>query len=397
MGATAPLTAAAAALVFSLAAAPADAQSRDRRERFRHDGRLSDEAGTRSTRRPAEAPTGFDNLTNGYLAAGPGLRDARRGQRRRAPLVQRQPLRLRGGRRRSTTGSAPTYNAQSCRECHQNVVTGGASQVAEHRTGRLERRRLLRVARRLADPFARDGRRRSSSASPSRTTSAPSASRRTRSARASSRRSRTAPCSRCATRSPPRCAAAPSWCPCSRATAAARIGRFGWKSQHASLESFAADAYLNEMGITSPLLPEENTSSGRFVGFGSRYDPVPDPEDDGVDVVAFADFMRSTKAPPARPHHRRACAPASSSSATSAAPSATSASITTAPRARHQRRRLRGAGRARRQGHPSLQRLPAARRRHRRRHSRAPDARARRRRRTRCAPRRSGGCAPATA
>jgi hypothetical protein len=35
-------------------------------------------------------------------------------------------------------GLGPTYNAQSCRECHQNVVTGGASQVAEHRTGRLE-------------------------------------------------------------------------------------------------------------------------------------------------------------------------------------------------------------------------------------------------------------------
>src|SRR6185312_5848133 len=47
----------------------------------------------------------------------------------------------------------------------------------------------------------------------------------------------------------------------------ARIGRFGWKDQHASLESFAADAYLNEMGITSPLFPEENTSSGRIVGF----------------------------------------------------------------------------------------------------------------------------------
>lgn len=28
----------------------------------------------------------------------------------------------------------------------------------------------------------------------------------------------------------------------------ARIGRFGWKSQHASLVSFAADAYLNEIG-----------------------------------------------------------------------------------------------------------------------------------------------------
>src|SRR5947207_10721860 len=76
-----------------------------------------------------------------------------------------------------------------------------------------------------------------------------------------------------------------------------RIGRCGWKSKHASLESFAADAYLNEMGITSPLFPEENTSSGRYVGYGTKFDPVKDPEDDGVDVKAFANFMRATKAP----------------------------------------------------------------------------------------------------
>ena len=76
-----------------------------------------------------------------------------------------------------------------------------------------------------------------------------------------------------------------------------RIGRFGWKSQHASLESFSADAYLNELGITSPLFPEENTSAGRFVGFGTPFDAAEDPEDDGADIVAFANFMRSTKAP----------------------------------------------------------------------------------------------------
>jgi CxxC motif-containing protein (DUF1111 family) len=52
------------------------------------------------------------------------------------------------------------------------------------------------------------------------------------------------------------------------------------------------------MGITTPLLPEENTSSGMWVGYGSEYDPVEDPEDDGIDPVAFADFMRATKAPP---------------------------------------------------------------------------------------------------
>ncbi len=85
--------------------------------------------------------------------------------------------------------------------------------------------------------------------------------------------------------------------PVLEANGASRIGRFGWKNQHASLQSFAADAYLNEMGITSPTFPEENTSSGEDVSYGTKYDTVADPEDDGVDVVAFADFMRSTKAP----------------------------------------------------------------------------------------------------
>jgi CxxC motif-containing protein (DUF1111 family) len=83
--------------------------------------------------------------------------------------------------------------------------------------------------------------------------------------------------------------------PVLEASNGARLGRFGWKGQHASLESFSADAYLNEMGITTPLFPNENTSSGRDV---SAYDPVSDPEDDGVDVTAFANFIRSTKAPP---------------------------------------------------------------------------------------------------
>jgi CxxC motif-containing protein (DUF1111 family) len=82
--------------------------------------------------------------------------------------------------------------------------------------------------------------------------------------------------------------------PVLEAGSATRIGRFGWKSQHASLESFSADAYLNEMGITTPVLPDENSSSGRDV---TDYDGVADPEDDGVDVKAFANFMRSTKAP----------------------------------------------------------------------------------------------------
>ena len=72
-----------------------------------------------------------------------------------------------------------------------------------------------------------------------------------------------------------------------------RIGRFGHKNQQASLVSFSADAYVNEMGITSPLQPDENTSNGNTVP-----DPVPGLDDEGIDVELFALFMRSTKVPP---------------------------------------------------------------------------------------------------
>ena len=72
-----------------------------------------------------------------------------------------------------------------------------------------------------------------------------------------------------------------------------RVGRFGHKDQQASLVSFSADAYVNEMGITSPLQPDEPTFNGAAVE-----DPVPGVDDEGVDVELFALFMRSTKAPP---------------------------------------------------------------------------------------------------
>jgi CxxC motif-containing protein (DUF1111 family) len=89
-----------------------------------------------------------------------------------------------------------------------------------------------------------------------------------------------------------------------------RVGRFGWKNQHASLLSFSGDAYLNEIGITNFLVRDENTSLGRFVGFGTIFDVVPDDtpceddpsvlcgEDVEQDVEVFAEFMRATQAPP---------------------------------------------------------------------------------------------------
>ena len=81
------------------------------------------------------------------------------------------------------------------------------------------------------------------------------------------------------------------------ATGERRVGRFGWKAQHATLLAFGADAYRNEMGITNDLFPTElafGISEARM----AYCDPFPDPEDRrdpatrrrGIDN--FESFMR---------------------------------------------------------------------------------------------------------
>lgn len=81
------------------------------------------------------------------------------------------------------------------------------------------------------------------------------------------------------------------------ATGARRIGRFGWKAQHATLLTFGADAYRNEMGITNDVFPQE-AAYGISAAQMRACDRVPDPEDirdpltrrRGIDN--FASFMR---------------------------------------------------------------------------------------------------------
>lgn len=76
-----------------------------------------------------------------------------------------------------------------------------------------------------------------------------------------------------------------------------RVGRFGWKAQHATLLSFGADAYRNEMGITNDLFPQE-AAYGVSAAQMRLCDRFPDPEDirdpltrrRGIDN--FASFMR---------------------------------------------------------------------------------------------------------
>jgi CxxC motif-containing protein (DUF1111 family) len=265
-----------------------------RRERLTHDGAPESELlGAPPPRGLSEAPTGFDNLTNGFTQQGPDF----------DTITEPLPLRSFNDNRfifeeveHVGDGLGPTHNGTSCAECHQSVVTGGSSQITEQRTGRLVNGEFFDslggtlIHSRATHPdiveqvYWADN---------------------VRTFRLSTNTlgNGFVECIANETllairdRQPAALRGTAVLVPVLEAQRKARIGRFGWKSQHASLVSFAADAYLNEMGITSPLFPQENTSSGRWVGYGSVYDPLDEPEDDGVDIIAFADFMRSTKAP----------------------------------------------------------------------------------------------------
>jgi CxxC motif-containing protein (DUF1111 family) len=79
-----------------------------------------------------------------------------------------------------------------------------------------------------------------------------------------------------------------------------RIGRFGWKAQVATLLTFSGDAYLNEMGITNPLFPQENAPQGD-TNLLAKCDTVADPEDDGTGVQNFTNFMTLLAPPPRGP------------------------------------------------------------------------------------------------
>jgi CxxC motif-containing protein (DUF1111 family) len=242
------------------------------------------------------AKAGYDNLTNGFAPQGPAFNTIDKSN----VIPDRS---FNDGRfvfeevEALEEGLGPTYNAQSCRECHQNIVSGGSSQITVHRTGHTDdngkffeslggsliqsRATYPDIVEHVVDTDE------------------------TRTFRISNQTlgEGYVECISDSTLLAIRDAqpvdmqgSAPE-VPVLEGDGSAGIGRFGWKCQHRSLVSFASDAYLNEMGITSSLFPDENTSSGVYVGFGSQYDPVPDPED-FIDVAGFVFFMRSTKAPP---------------------------------------------------------------------------------------------------
>ena len=235
-----------------------------------------------------EAPTGFDDQTNGLVTQAQFDLD-------REIFEERELI---------EDGLGPLYNAQACAECHQNPVTGSSSQISEFRVGRFNGVSFSNPpGGSLINDRAIDARiqERITSTDNVRTfrmslntlgdgfveAIANTTIQNIQAAQPSSLRGTIINV------------------PVLEAGNALRIGRFGWKNQHASLVSFSADAYLNEMGITSPFAPNENTSYGASV---AAFDDVPDPEEEptpefpaGEDIEIFARFMRATKAPPRDP------------------------------------------------------------------------------------------------
>ncbi len=239
-----------------------------------------------------DAPTGFDDQTNGFSSQLKFETD-------RDQFEEREDI---------LKGLGPVYNAQACAECHQNPISGSGTQFSE-----------LRAGRTVAGVFTEHagGSLINDRAIDARIQEEVFDSDDTRTFRISLNvlgdgfveAIPDAEFTRIQTDQPAGMKGTIISVPVLEASlngsVFTRIARFGWKDQHASLVSFAADAYLNEMGITSPLFPNENTSNGNSV---AAFDIKSDPEDlpttehpFGKDVESFARFMRSTKAPDRSP------------------------------------------------------------------------------------------------
>jgi CxxC motif-containing protein (DUF1111 family) len=262
-----------------------------------------------------EAPSGYDNQPN-------GLTDTATFSLDRGKFEETEGI---------GDGLGPIFNAQSCRECHQNPVTGSTSQVKELRAGHqdnsgnfvgatatladgtvtIANRSLInqRAICPAVDTITVNGQ--------SQTYSFPQTQGQERISTAETIRVfrislntlgdgfiesvadqtlLNIASNQCSSTGGLICGETVR-VPVLEASGALAVGRFGWKNQHASLLSFSSDAYLNEMGISNRL-PPNNVDVTRLC------DVIPDPNDntpdsEGLnDIDHFARFMRATKVPP---------------------------------------------------------------------------------------------------
>jgi len=206
-------------------------------------------------------------------------------------------------------GLGPLYNAQSCVSCHQNPVTGGISQVTELRVGHTDANgNFVNPTISINDGLNTVPNRslvndRATCAEAQERTPGTETIRTFRTSLntlgdgfVESIDSNTlfAIANNQPSQSGGRIAGEFIQVPVLEAPGQIRGGRFGWKNQHASLLSFASDAYVNEQGISNRLSPTDTTTVCKTTS---------DPEDHAdsiglADIDRFAIFMRGTKAPP---------------------------------------------------------------------------------------------------
>lgn len=247
----------------------------------------------------SDAPTGFDNKTNGMV-------DDATHQADQTKFEETE---------QSSDGLGPLYNAQSCRECHQNPVSGAASQVTELRVGHLGPDGHFRTPDISIGHGAEiiSGRSLVNDRAICPNAAFPAEEIQERVPETETIRAfrisvnllgdgfvEAIPDQALIELSKQQCQSSHGkicgqvlYVPIVEAPGQMGVGRFGWKDQHASLLSFAADAYLNEMGVTSRLQPDELTKLCNTVS-----EPNDTPGPDGLsDIDHFARFIRATKAP----------------------------------------------------------------------------------------------------
>jgi CxxC motif-containing protein (DUF1111 family) len=247
----------------------------------------------------SDAPTAFDNKSNGLV-------DDATHQADQTKFDEVEQL---------NDGLGPLYNAQSCRECHQNPLSGGGSKVSELRVGHTGPEGHFRTP---DIPIAHGAEIISGRSLVNDRSVCPSGAFPDKEIQERVPETETIRTFRLSLSllgdgfveavadqtlidlSKQQCASSHGkicgqilYVPIVEAPGQMGVGRFGWKDQHASLLSFAGDAYLNEMGITNRLQPTEVTS---ICNTASEPNDTPGP--DGLsDIDHFARFIRATKAP----------------------------------------------------------------------------------------------------
>lgn len=248
-----------------------------------------------------EAPSGFDGLTNGSVPQNV-MNDA---------SDQFSEIEL-----ATPNGIGPVFNDVSCVNCHQSVAVGGAAQVLELRAGHNEgsRPEWFREMRHRGDTNGSSGTFVAATAITANGTPIPNRSLINQRATCPDAQEHLTDVDNIhATRlalalfGDGFVEAVPDatflaiakvnhgeaiQVPVLEVPGATEVGKFGWKDQHTSLLSFASDAYVNEMGVTNPLNPDEATNVCAITD-GS----VPQPNNSD-DIETFTTFMRALKVPP---------------------------------------------------------------------------------------------------